>query len=130
MNEVLYRAMRPDADGRPEVGPHAEKIGVRAEDDIPVTSEGMVHPQSGGMSVTANDPMMLPVHRRPINMQGNSKKTVVFKIEQPELPGCLVARIDKPIELPAHRSIEPRECCTFLLFEQALASTRDNWRKL
>lgn len=96
--------------------------------DITPDAQGLVYPKSGGMSVTALDPMALPVHRRPDWLGGKSPKNVVFSMAEAKLPDALVARQDLPKEIPLHRSIEPSECCTLEIYMNNLISTRSDWR--
>lgn len=131
---TLFRGMRPDGEtGLPQVGNARNGLDVVAGDppvgDIPVR-EGIVAPESGGMSVVTDDPILLPVHRKPKSLGGTAKGYTIYAIEEIELPRTLVARQDKPEELPAHRSIEPRTRCTFISYREAIHATRNNWKSV
>ncbi len=54
--------MRPDPvdPSRPRCGPDARSLGVRVHQDIKPDDKGDVHPETGGMSVSLDDPMNLP----------------------------------------------------------------------
>ena len=61
---MLYRAMADDS-GMPLID--SFHLGVRTSGprvDIVVDATGTVHPNTGGMSVTPDDPMGLPRHRK------------------------------------------------------------------
>jgi hypothetical protein len=71
---VLFRAMREDGNGNPEIGPNARCLGVRPGIDVPAkVGRNVVHPGQGGMSVSPDDPMKLPYFCRPPGFQGTGK---------------------------------------------------------
>lgn len=126
---MLFRGMRPDvADPhRPQCGSTASTLGVRPE-DIPVT-DGLVHPETGGMSVVCDDPETLPEHRKPRERGGTAKGVEIFALDEAVLPATLLARQDDPT-YPSHRSVEPSVACAFQVYEGYLHGTKGNWNLL
>jgi len=119
----LFRAMS-DAGGSPLVDPG--HLGVRtggARRDIEVDSSGSVHPDTGGMSVTPDDPMDLPRHRRPRGRLGTGTGAV-WSVASPAMAGRLAIRQDRP----THWLIEPSSSMELSVFEEALADTAPRWR--
>ena len=96
-------------------------------EDIPVDENGMVDPESGGMSVAPDDPFHLPEHRRPFEL-GGIGPDLVWAIEEEELVEGLVYRPD-PAD-PCHGFIEPASRMHLEDYEELLALTRDDWRLL
>lgn len=129
---VLFRGMRPDPqDNLPLVADTGSGLGVRSgppPSDIPVSDDGYVVPETGGMSVVASDPYLLPGHRKPQSMNGTGKGHHVFSLDEADLPRALTARQDQPVNNPAHRLIEPTARCTFNAFHDDIVSTRAKWR--
>ena len=124
--QIVFRAMREDPNGKPLTGRSARTLGVRIGGpriDIPIRA-GRVYPQTGGMSVTPDDPMRLPRSRRPRALGGVSHDPV-FSLQVTDLPSSLTLRIDKP----THALIEPSWCCLFEKFEQNLHDTKEKWVK-
>jgi hypothetical protein len=127
----LYRAMKVSADGLPEVGPTARSLGVRAADqaphnDVPAAAPtDSITPGTGGMSVTPNDPMNLPKQRRPAALGGTGKDPV-WEIDDADLGSGLQFRQDKP----THGLIEVKDEMALADYEQALAATRDKWKRV
>lgn len=80
MTTLLFRAMKQDSAGQPVCADTARGLGARVPPadpaDIVPDRGGDVHPETGGMSVTPGDPMGLPVHRRPPELQGWGKDPV------------------------------------------------------
>jgi len=122
----LFRAMKCDENNLPLLGQSASKLGVRPNKDIPIDAQGYVHPQTGGMSVTVDDVMCLPPHRRPPDFNGTGKDPV-FSINKEQLPRTLTARQQGS---PHHYLIEPSDTCIFAQYEAHLFSTRPNWVRL
>jgi len=61
----ILRAMRADASGKPRCGSEANMLGVRPGVDIHPGAGARVVGGHGGMSVTPDDPKLLPPHVRP-----------------------------------------------------------------
>jgi len=119
-----YRAMKKAEDDYPEVGVSSRTLGARPGLDLPIDSAGMVQPQTGGMSVTVNDPYKLPLVRLPRNMGGNGRDPLFWMGEE-RLPRLLSIRIDKG---SCHAFVEPIEHCPFESYQQTLHGTRSDWR--
>ena len=118
----LFRAMA-DGGGTPLVGPG--HLGVRTSgdpSDITVDATGSVHPEAGGMSVTPDDPMDLPRHRRPRSLLGTGTRPV-WSIASAHITGRLAIRQDRP----THWLIEPSSSMELSVFEEALADTAPRW---
>jgi hypothetical protein len=114
------------ADGRPEVGRSARKLGVRPgigpARDIP-TDGDYVDPLTGGMSVS-REIQHLPVHRRP-RAHGGTAVDPLWGIGEEALTEGLVCRDD--VEIEGHVFIEPAWRMLLSEYEGALALTRDKW---
>jgi hypothetical protein len=119
--------MKESADGKPVVGRSARELGVRtgtaANPDVPAIDDGdIVSPWQGGMSVAPDDPLHLLRHRRPASLGGVGQDAVWY-IETDDLPVDLQFRQDTP----THGLIEPARSMTLKEYENALASTRQDW---
>ncbi len=126
--KLLFRAMREDAKGYPEVGPSARMLGVRPGIDvIPGLSQELVHPGQGGLSVSPDHPMNLPFFRRPANFQGTGKDPL-WSIDQAQLAPALVYRPD-PAH-PDHGFVEPAYPMSLAEYQQALMKTQGLWEKV
>ena len=123
---VLYRSMKASADGHPEVGPNARLLGVRDGIDI-ISQNGYVLPETGGMSVSPDDPKRLPRFRRPPELGGTGRDPT-FTIESELLPSDLTYRAD-PLDPHSHGFIEPARPMTFAEFQQAIGETRLSWTR-
>jgi hypothetical protein len=127
----LYRAMKPAADGLPEVGPSARTLRVRAADRAPhndveaAQPTDPITPGTGGMSVAPNDPVNLPRNRRPAAIGGTGSDPV-WEIDDTDWGAELQFRQDKP----THGLIEVADEMTLEEYEQALAATRGKWRRV
>jgi hypothetical protein len=125
----LFRAMAPDADGLPQIGRSARKLGVRtpveaaaqgSEPDVSaVDTDEVVPPGTGGLSVVPDDPANLPPFRRPATLGGRGKDPV-WVIDTNDLGPDLQFRQDSP----THGLIEPSGPVTLDEYELALAATR------
>lgn len=124
----IFRAMAVDADGRPQVGPSARKLGVRGLEagrnaDVPVADPtDVVTPGSGGMSVAPHSATNLPPLRRPATL-GGSGRDPVWVLETDDLETDLRFRQDSG----THGLIEPATDMTRDEYEAALARTREKW---
>jgi hypothetical protein len=123
----LFRAMRKDASGAPEIGPNARALGVRAGVDIPATlPHQTVLPGQGGLSVSPDDPMNLPYFRRPPGFGGTGRDPV-WVIDLNDLGPDLFYRSD-PFH-PEHGFIEPIQPMSLDDYQLALATTRNCWQE-
>lgn len=124
----LYRAMRDDGSGKPEVSPTARGLGVRpgGGDVLAVLPSDPVVPSQGGMSVSPNTPMNLAISRRPAKYHGTGKDPV-WKADSAVLP--LYALIYRPdARNPKHGYIEPAAPMTLAEYQRRLAATQGEWR--
>lgn len=125
--------MRVDGDGFPLPGESGRYLGVRADisgqasdGDVPVTDDGLVRPETGGMSVSPPPVSNLPLHRRPREYGGRSRDPV-FEIETDGLPVELRYRPD-PKSPNRHGFIEPSRTMSFENYDRAIRATRVLWR--
>jgi hypothetical protein len=121
--------MKAAADGLPEVGSTARTLGVRPGTDIGVDGAGMVHSGTGGMSVTPDDPMGLPDHRRPPECGGGTGRDPVFRILRSALGPDLSYRAD-PANPTGHGFVEPARTMSIDDYQGALAATRGRWERV
>ena len=134
---LLYRAMKEGPGGQPLLGPTARTLGVRTvppsgiskpfTPDISVAG-GKVKPGGGGMSVTPDDPALLPTHRKPASLGGTGSDPV-WVIEEGSLGPQLQHRRD-PTKPTRHGYVEPAKEMSLADYEQAIAATVEFWRKL
>jgi hypothetical protein len=108
-------------DGRPLVVDTARGLGVRTEDDIFPDEDGMVEPDSGGMSV-ALAPEHLPPWRRP-PAHGGDGPDPLWELETDDLPDGLTCSADSE----THAMIEPSRRMEMDVYQELLAETRDLW---
>jgi hypothetical protein len=124
----LFRAMREATDGLPIVEQSSRGLGVRPGIDIAaIDGAELVFPGDGGPSVAPDDPRNLPRHRRPAEFGGTGKDPV-WSIDEDDLGALLVFRVDP--DNPKHGYIEPARPLNVDSMQQALKSTRPNWRKV
>src|SRR5215471_8520118 len=122
---VLFRSMREERHGSPQVGPSGRTLGVRpGHDTLAIRDDELVVPGTGGMSVSPRDPRNLPEHRRPPSFQGTSRDPV-WRIDEEQLPSSLTYRPD-PRNV-RHGFIEPAAAMTLQEYQHALASTQTCW---
>lgn len=132
-SSVLFRGMTPSEDGLPVVARSARALGVRADKDIRLNSEGRVLPGCGGMSVAPSSVWNLPNHRRPRGMGRGSTGPAadrMFSIAPESVSSAgLLVRPDP--ERPAkHAFIEPPEVIELFRYEAMLGSTRTQWKQV
>lgn len=124
----LFRGMKENAVGEPEIGSSARKLGVRPGIDLPVSTAGIVvGPGQGGMSVSPDDPMYLPEHRRPPEFRGDGRD-LIWTIGEGHLGEKLRYRPDP--STPRHGFVEPANAMPIEEYQHALAETRESWRKI
>jgi RHS repeat-associated protein len=126
--DLLYRSMKASDDGQPATGASARTLGARPKDDIPLDAQDTVKPETGGVSVSPDSPMNLPPHRRPPDV-GGSGKDPVWCIRVCDLGPNLNYRAD-PKNPTGHGFIEPTYPMSFNAYQNALANTRDRWRRV
>lgn len=120
--------MKRDLDGRPLCGSRANELGVRPGTDITADEEGQVHPATGGMSTTPDDPTLLPPHVRPPHLGGRGKLPV-FMLDVARLSEELAARRD-PGHPRSHAFIEPAARMALAALQSVLCSGRESWEVL
>jgi hypothetical protein len=86
----------------------------------------MVTPDTGGLSVSPDDPMKIAEEFRPPTLDGSGDDPVWY-LPIDKLGSGLQYRPD-PEDPDAHGYIEPSETMTLEQYEEALVSTRDFWR--
>lgn len=116
----IFRGMK-DGGGAPATGPSARTLGARPGTDIPVDSAGMVHPNTGGMSV-APSPTALPAHRRPAKFGGTGKDPV-WGTSVDELGPDLKYVPDSP----THGTVQPARPMSVEAYQAALFGTGPSW---
>jgi len=123
----IFRGMKDDG-GKPKIEPSARGLGARPgtgpRTDIPVDSNGMVHPDTGGISASPT-PDDLPKHRKPPEFGGTGKDPV-WKIDTDELGDNLKYVPDKP----GHGTIQPSKSMTLDEYQKALANLQDKFKKV
>lgn len=124
----LFRSMKEDALGLPQVGASARTLGIRPGIDVPATmAHDLVQPGQGGLSVCPDDPMSLPAYRRPIAFQGTGKDPV-WTIDTADLGSDLIYRADP--RRAGHGFIEPARPMTLDQYQRAVEQTQGSWRKV
>src|SRR5688572_7304120 len=97
--------MKESDQGWPEVGASARTLGVRPGIDVPaVAGDELVHPGTGGLSVSPDTPYNLPRHRR-LPEFGGTGIDPVWVISDAELGPRLRYRPDP--DDPRHGFVEP-----------------------
>lgn len=119
-DSYVYRGMTEN-DGGTQVGDTARTLGVRPGVDIPVDADGMLHPNSGGVSVSPS-PNDLPSHRRPPSFGGTGKDPV-WSIDINNLGPDLKFVPDSP----GHGTIQPSRSMTLEEYQKALFETFGKW---
>lgn len=130
---LIYRAMTRDGE-KPRIGPSARTLGVRPSVDITPDENGLVIPQTGGMSV-APSWRELPSHRIPLRLQPIAHDAVG---SDDDACWCMGSGefVDSPVtnsldlrrEKSDHGLVEPSRTMELHDFQAALAGTRDLWR--
>jgi hypothetical protein len=106
-------------------------VGSGPDDDIPIQADGLLHPRTGGMSVSPDDPMYLPTWRRPKKFGGTGKHPV-WVISSELIQGQIVYWPDDPNPegVVDHGLVEPSAPTTEEVLQAALAATQEHWREL
>jgi RHS repeat-associated protein len=118
----FFRGMKAQS-GQPISEASARALGVRPNLDIPVV-EGLVHPGTGGMSVSTGSPNNLMKFRRPPQFGGTSKDPV-WELSESELGPDLTFRQDTP----THGLIEPKRPMSIDEYQTALARLSTKWQQ-
>jgi hypothetical protein len=80
------------------------------------------------MSVTPDDPALLPPHARPQRL-GGLGRLPIFGLETNRLSHALVYRAD-PDAADRHGFVEPSVRMLFEAYQAALAETQPDWREV
>lgn len=119
----IYRGMVEEA-GKPKINASARALGARPKVDIPVGADDMIHPNTGGVSVSPS-PQDLPAHRRPPELGGTGKDPI-WSINTDDLGPNLQYVPDKP----GHGTIQPTTSMSFEEYQKELAKTNSKWNKV
>ena len=122
----ILRAMRADASGKPRCGSDANMLGVRPTVDVRVDAQGGVVGGLRGMSVTPDDPKLLPPHVRPQRFGGKGKLPV-FELPIGDLGAMLIFRPD-PARPAQHGFVEPSQPMRLDEYQAALAASQPAWK--
>ncbi len=133
-SEGIYRAMVEES-GMPKLGSSATLLGVRKGKDIVPDQSNAVHRpafQPGGKNglscaATINS---LPPFTLPLEWGGSNRKTVVWKIEETDLPIELIAGDDFIPGRNQHISIGPATTMEYDEYVLAIEATRILWKKV
>ena len=117
--QFIYRSMASCSDP-PCAGDR--DLGVREDYDVHPDADGMIKPLDGGMSVSPDDPLRLPRHRRPPILGGTGKKPV-WETNLAIVPDELVYRQTSD----DHGLLEPERVIRLDEFRAQLESTADRW---
>lgn len=112
--------MKTGSDGLPVAEPTARGLGARPGIDIPVGTDGKVHPNTGGISVAPESARNLPPHRRPENLGGTGKDCACL-LNTANLPKSLKYVQDSA----KHGTIQPSTSMSLSDYQAALSSTRE-----
>ena len=119
---TLYRGMKRDG-GQPLIGQGGLEIR-RGVDVDAFEDNDLVGPGGGGLSVTADEPRLLPSYRRPESLGGTSKHPV-WSIDRDQLPAHLLS--SRP-DREAHELIEPTDQVMLTDFEGRVHGTAVDWK--
>jgi hypothetical protein len=124
-----------EENGMPKLGASAKTLGIRRGKDIEPDASGEVQqpafrPQEkNGLSCSATLEA-LPLYLLPVAWGGSNKWTVVWRIEQADLPTDLVAGDDSLPGTDRHISIGPGVTMDYNEFVRAIEATRPLWTKV
>ena len=129
---ILYRGMTSSADGYPLIGATAKTLGARPkvslpreQGDIVIDADGMVWPNTGGMS-SNTDIASIPSFRLPEALGGGGKNIELFRISDTEIPTGLIFHF----ETTTHGFMEPARPMSYQEMQELLHSTRYAWQKV
>jgi len=120
--------MKKGPDGLPAIGRSARTLGVRVEGkyaDVTLDAAGRVLPAKGGMSVTVDEPKLMPPARRPTWLKGAGEDPLFF-INKEKIVSPLTIRLDKG----AHAFVEPTLPRPLFDYENDLARTQPDWMEI
>ncbi|HEY5959169.1 MAG TPA: hypothetical protein VIV60_21575 [Polyangiaceae bacterium] len=99
---------------------------MRPGSDIPVGPDNFVHPRTGGLSTTPDDPALLPPHVRPPSLGGKGKLPL-FALDVSLLDNSLTPRRD-PKNPNKHAFIEPDSTMELSALQGHLCGSRHAWQ--
>jgi hypothetical protein len=103
-------------------------LGARVPIDIKPDATGAVARDTGGMSVTPNDPAKLPPHLRPTSLPGGQTTLPVFWISSRNLGEMLAFQAAKK-RPDRHGFIEPAVAMQLDTYQTALCGTVLAWQE-
>jgi hypothetical protein len=124
----ILRAMRTDENRKPRCGSEPNMLGVRPNVDIRADAHGRVTGGQGGLSVTPDDPKLLPPHVRPQRFGGKGKLPV-FELLIRDLGATLSFRPD-PDRPERHGFVEPAKPMHLDEYQAALAASQPAWKEV
>lgn len=118
---VIFKDLRR-ANDAPTCGPGG--LHVRPDKDVAAVEPGdLIRPLGGGMSVTPDDPMLMPQSRKPRSLGGTSRKPV-WSLKVPILDEYdLACRRDRS----DHALVEVARTMTLQEAQDQLCQTATNW---
>lgn len=118
---AIFKDLARDG-GAPRVGPGG--LCVRAGHDVDAVDEDdLVNPGDGGMSVTPDDPALLPQSRRPRSLGGTGRKPI-WRLSPDLLPKHSLACRQDDV---GHALIEVSEPTPLAEFNANLGNTASEW---
>ncbi len=114
--------------GPPEAGQSSSTLGARPDYDLPVDEEGLVHPETEGMSVTPDDWRHLPSRRIPEELGGTGNHPM-FALDTDDLGPTLLFRRD-PENPVRHGFIEPSRPMSFEEYQAAIQARSAMWERV
>lgn len=121
----IYRLMKADKDGLPEVGSKFGMLGVRPKDpsnpkkrfDVPVSAPtDVIQPGMGGLSVNTDATKLKPP----------DDEFLLWEIDSDELGSGLRVEPDGP----PHHVIEVAAPASLAEMQERIAETRDRWKRV
>lgn len=103
-------------------------LGVRPGVDVHADPQGRVSGGGGGLSVTPDDPKLLPPHVRPARFGGKGKLPL-FEQPMSALDTALAYRQD-PVRADRHGFIEPGKTMHLSDYQVALAGSQAAWEEV
>jgi hypothetical protein len=107
------------------------RIGTGKYDDIATQEDGHVHPRTGGLSVSPDDPKRLPRHRRPRSLGGDSTRPL-WVVSHEQLQAELHYEPDEPDPegIIRHGLVEPGIPMPPEALQEHLRNTTTLWHEV
>lgn len=125
--------MVSDPEGKPQIGRSANRLGVRVPVDIKPDSGGDVHPETGGMSVSPDSFLNIPNYRRPKRIGHGSTgpdSLRIYAIGKDRVSIDNLHLRPDPVRIDKHAFVEPSRVMQLTQYENALGSTKDDWKQI